>query len=191
MSLYGFAASAGPGLGPISVAWAVDALGWRIAFWEMLALSGSAALFLSVAMPEVSPTLFTIPTERKADTLQTNPETILYRRAARLRRLTGNPNLRSEGEIIQSHLHPTEVLKEALLRPITLTFKEPIILGVNLYIGLIYSTLVSRIGLQTSWLTRAVCTPSLKVSLSFSTTVTDGTWVYQPYPFWESWLAKL
>lgn len=54
MSLYGFAAAAGPGLGPIAVAWAIDANGWRWAFYEMLMLSGAAVLFLSVVMPEVS-----------------------------------------------------------------------------------------------------------------------------------------
>jgi DHA1 family multidrug resistance protein-like MFS transporter len=54
MSLYGFAAAAGPGLGPIAVAWAIDAKGWRWAFWEMLWLSGAAVIFLAVFMPEVS-----------------------------------------------------------------------------------------------------------------------------------------
>jgi hypothetical protein len=36
------------------VAWAVDANGWRWAFYEMLMLSGAAVVFLSVVMPEAS-----------------------------------------------------------------------------------------------------------------------------------------
>lgn len=141
MSLYGFAAAAGPGLGPIAVAWAIEAEGWRFAFWEMLMLSGFALVFLSCVMPEVSSGFLAfLISFLSAHRDQTNPETILHRRAARLRKLTGNNNLRSEGEILQSHLHPREVLSEALLRPIIMTFTEPIILGVNLYIGLMYAT---------------------------------------------------
>ncbi|GFZ43309.1 hypothetical protein JCM24511_01029 [Saitozyma sp. JCM 24511] len=125
MALYNLAAASAPGLGPILSGFAVDVLGWRWAFWEMLLLSAGSLIILSFTMPE------------------TSADTILCRRAARLRRLTGNPHLRSASEIAQSHLSARELLIQALIRPLYMTVTEPIIIAINIYIGLLYAVLYS------------------------------------------------
>jgi MFS family permease len=56
MALYNLAAASAPGLGPILSGFAVDVLGWRWAFWEMLLLSAGSLIILSFTMPEVSDT---------------------------------------------------------------------------------------------------------------------------------------
>jgi DHA1 family multidrug resistance protein-like MFS transporter len=123
---FAIAASAAPGLAPVIAAFAIEATGgWRIAFWEMFGISALALVFLLFALPE------------------TNSETILYRRARRLRELTGNPNIYAKTELEHQHRKPSAVLRETLLRPLVLTFTEPIIAALNLYVGLIYATIYS------------------------------------------------
>lgn len=68
-------------------------------------------------------------------TPQTYADNILYRRAQRLRKLTGNPHIRAEAELGSHELHLGQLVVEAIYRPIQMTFKEPIIIAVNLYIG--------------------------------------------------------
>jgi MFS family permease len=53
MGLYDLACAAGPTLGPIVAGFAVEANGWRWAFWEMLWITGFALLVLSFTLPEV------------------------------------------------------------------------------------------------------------------------------------------
>jgi len=72
---------------------------------------------------------------------ETNPSSILYQRARRLRRATGNKSLRSQSEIDAAHITLQDVAMIALIRPIALNFQEPIVLALNLYIGLIYALL--------------------------------------------------
>lgn len=60
---------------------------------------------------------------------------ILLRKARRLRRLTGNTNLRSQSEVDQAKNSGREFVTEALLRPFQLML-EPAVLVVNLYIAL-------------------------------------------------------
>ena len=67
---------------------------------------------------------------------------ILYRRAVRLRRLTGNPNLKTQAEIEAEHMTMREVAMMTLVRPFYLGFREPIVAFWNLYLGMIYGTLV-------------------------------------------------
>lgn len=54
LGMWGVAASGGPSLGPIVSGFAIQANGWRWAFWIMLWLAGGAALFLAFFLPEVS-----------------------------------------------------------------------------------------------------------------------------------------
>ena len=73
---------------------------------------------------------------------QTYPENILHRRADRLRRLTGNQNIRSPAEFDSpisangKSMNLGGLILEAIWRPIQMTFREPIIIAVNLYIGM-------------------------------------------------------
>lgn len=63
---------------------------------------------------------------------------LLYRRAVRLRRLTGDPRFKSEGEIEAEHMSMGEVAQMTLVRPFVLGFTEPIVACWNVYIALVY-----------------------------------------------------
>ena len=63
------------------------------------------------------------------------------RRARRLRKLTGNPTLKSEAEIQSESMTSREVAMIALVRPFTLNFTEPMVFLLNLYIALVYGLL--------------------------------------------------
>jgi MFS transporter, DHA1 family, multidrug resistance protein len=56
----------------------------------------------------------------------------------RLRRLTGNEKLKSQGEIDGEHMTSGEIAKITLVRPFLLGFVEPIVLAWNAYIALVY-----------------------------------------------------
>jgi DHA1 family multidrug resistance protein-like MFS transporter len=72
---------------------------------------------------------------------ETSASNILYQRARRLRKATGNPSIMSASEIALATMSPRDVAVDVLVRPFTLNFQEPIVLALNLYIGLIYALL--------------------------------------------------
>ena len=65
---------------------------------------------------------------------ETLGDTVLLRRAQRLRKLTGNPRLRSLSEIKQAQMSPAAVIWEALVRPLQL-LTEPAVFLLNIYLG--------------------------------------------------------
>lgn len=81
-------------------------------------ISGFSTVFLGLLLPE------------------TYADTILLKRARRLRKLTGNPNLRSPSEVEESTMSHREFLYETLVRPIVLA-TEPAVLFCNVYLGLV------------------------------------------------------
>jgi len=88
--------------------------------WSLLWASGFAAIWVTIFLPE------------------TLADTILLKRARRLRKLTGNPNLRSHSEIKQAEMTVSEMATEHLLRPFQLML-EPAVFILNTYIGLAYA----------------------------------------------------
>lgn len=110
------AAVLGPSLGPVFGAFAAQAKGWRWPIWELAWASGFAAIWLIIWLPE------------------TLPDTILLKRAQRLRKLTGNERLRSLSEIKQAELTAGDIAKEYLVRPFNLML-EPAVLFINIYVG--------------------------------------------------------
>jgi len=110
----------GPIFGPVISSFAVQANDWKWSIYELIWISGFALIFLSFLLPE------------------TDEPTILLKRAVRLRKLTGNPNHRSESEIDSASTTTSDGLYEALIRPFVLA-AEPAILFVNLYMGFVYS----------------------------------------------------
>ncbi|KAH9476585.1 Caffeine resistance protein 5 [Psilocybe cubensis] len=110
----------GPVLGPTIGGFAAQNRNWTWPLWELFYIGVFAFIVLMLWLPE------------------TNAETILLKRARRLRKLTGNPNLFSESEIKQSQMKPSDVLFEALLRPFQLMI-EPAVLYANVYLGLAYA----------------------------------------------------
>ncbi|EPQ57270.1 MFS general substrate transporter [Gloeophyllum trabeum ATCC 11539] len=123
IGIWGIAAVCGPVLGPLLGGFAADAESWRWTIWILLWLSGGALAILVFTLPE------------------TSAAHILVKRARRLRKLTGNEKLRTEGEMEQAEMSAREVAMMTLVRPFVLSVKEPIVFFLNLYIALVYGLL--------------------------------------------------
>ncbi|RVX75323.1 hypothetical protein B0A52_00676 [Exophiala mesophila] len=115
------AAFSGPALGPLLSGFSVVVKGWRWALWEVLWMSAPVFVVMFLLMPE------------------TNADNILYRRAQRLRKLTGNDKLRSQGEINQRNTTVSKMIIEQLWLPTEIAIKDPAIFFTNLYTSLIYA----------------------------------------------------
>ncbi|KAH9009940.1 putative caffeine resistance protein 5 [Lactarius deliciosus] len=123
MTVWALFATCAPSLGPLLGGFAAHFEGWRWTIWEILWLSGATLVLLLFFFPE------------------TSAANILYRRAKRLRKLTGNPSIKSASEIAAAAMTPRDVAVDILVRPFALNFQEPIVLVLNIYIGLIYALL--------------------------------------------------
>ncbi|KAK7204377.1 major facilitator superfamily protein [Myxozyma melibiosi] len=121
MSFYTIAPFAGPVVGPIIGGYLSEFVTWRWTFWLALIFAGVMAFFLVFFMPE------------------TYSKTLLEKKAARLRKETGNMDLRAAHER-QSVSH-ADLLKKSLVRPVILLFTEPIVFLIALYCSLIYAIL--------------------------------------------------
>ena len=69
---------------------------------------------------------------------ETSASNILLRRAARLRKISGNDKIRSQTEIDRQHLTTKDVAIDAVIKPFEIMFKDPAVLFTNLYTSLIY-----------------------------------------------------
>lgn len=123
LTCWAAAACVGPAMGPIISGFSVSAENWRWSLWEMLWLAGPIWLALFFLLPE------------------TYPENILLRRAARIRKLTGKQNYKSQSEM--KELRFREVAREALIRPMQLIMLDPAIAFADLYIALCYAIFYS------------------------------------------------
>ncbi|CEH13392.1 Synaptic vesicle transporter SVOP and related transporters (major facilitator superfamily) [Ceraceosorus bombacis] len=123
LGLWGLSAASGPALGPLIGGWAGQANGWRWCLWPLLWATGGVWLIMFFQLPE------------------TNHSTILSRRAARLRRVTGNQKLTSQGDLEAAGMTLGEVAQMTLVRPFILTFAEPVAFANNLFIAFIYAVL--------------------------------------------------
>jgi MFS transporter, DHA1 family, multidrug resistance protein len=108
-------------MGPIISGFSVPAKNWHWSLWEILWIAGPVFIIMMLFLPE------------------TSSSNILLRRAARLRKLTGNPNLKSQAEIDQSKLSVSAIAYESLFRPWQVMFLDPAVLFTNLYTALVYS----------------------------------------------------
>ncbi|KAH9229466.1 hypothetical protein K456DRAFT_1774204 [Colletotrichum gloeosporioides 23] len=108
-----------PAIGPLLSGFAVPVMGWRWSMWEILLLSGPTLLPM-LLLPE------------------TSGPTIIHYRAQRLRRLTGPSDLQSLEELDSRKLTASHVLKEALIKPLEITVKDPAVLFVQLYTAINY-----------------------------------------------------
>lgn len=120
ISVWAIGAVAGPVLSPVIAGWAAMNVGWRLPYWIFVAMSGLGLLI----------TIFVLP--------ETLHENILFRRAKRLRALTGDQRLASQGEINQNAMKPMDFLVEAIYMPIRISF-EPIVLYSSVLLGLVYA----------------------------------------------------
>ncbi|KAK4973691.1 hypothetical protein LTR42_005680 [Elasticomyces elasticus] len=114
------AVTLGPALAPVVAGFSVVAKSWHWFAWEMLLLSGPIWLLMLFLLPE------------------TSASNILLRRARRLRHLTGNAQLKSQSEIDQSHMSPSEVAFDALIKPWQINALDPAVLFSTIYTALVY-----------------------------------------------------
>lgn len=112
----------GPVFGPIVGGFAAPVEGWRWTIWIFTWLCALVAILLFFLLPE------------------TSAANILYRRAKRLRELTGDNRFRSQSEIDAAH-HTVKDYLLILGRAFTLTFSEPIVFFMDLYSALLYGVL--------------------------------------------------
>jgi DHA1 family multidrug resistance protein-like MFS transporter len=81
-------------------------------------ISAFSLIFLSLLLPE------------------TLESTILLKRAKRLRKLTGNQNLKSQSEINMAAISHKEIIYDSIVRPFVLA-AEPVMLFANIFLGLV------------------------------------------------------
>ncbi|BGP14694.1 hypothetical protein JCM10213_006226 [Rhodosporidiobolus nylandii] len=111
----------GPVFGPVIGGFAAEGMNWRWPFLELLWISGFAFVVLFFLLPE------------------TLEDTILLRRAQRLRKLTGNPLLKAPCELGEKDGETLAgLMSETLTRAIRLSI-EPSLLVANSYIALVYA----------------------------------------------------
>jgi len=123
MTVWAVFASLGPSLGPLLGGFSARFEGWRWTIWELMWLSGATLILLFFFFPE------------------TSASNILYRRARRLRKATGNTSIMSGPEIAAAAMSRRDLAVDLLVRPFALNFQEPIVFVLNVYIGLIYALL--------------------------------------------------
>jgi DHA1 family multidrug resistance protein-like MFS transporter len=112
----------GPVFGPIVGGFVATAKGWRWTIWIFTWLCAAVLLLFFFLLPE------------------TSASNLLYRRAKRLRRMTGDARFRSQSEIDEAH-HTMNDHLVVLARAFTLTFSEPIVFLLDLYTALLYGVL--------------------------------------------------
>ncbi|KAF4455947.1 hypothetical protein F53441_1814 [Fusarium austroafricanum] len=113
--------SCAPSFGPLLSAYAVTAKDWRWSLYESIWASVPILIALFVCMPE------------------TSGSNILLRRAQRLRNLAGSQRLMSQSEIDQAHLTVSGIAVDALIKPLEITIKDPAVMFVQIYSGILYA----------------------------------------------------
>ncbi|KAI0777953.1 major facilitator superfamily domain-containing protein [Irpex lacteus] len=107
---------------PVIGGFAVQAEGWTWTIWILCWLSGVTFVFLAFFLPE------------------TSSQSLLYRRAARLRRLTGEPRFKSMAEIEGEDMTVGEIAQMTLVSLSSLASKNHCCFW-NVYISLVYGIL--------------------------------------------------
>lgn len=120
---WSISAVCGPSMGPLIGAVLVNGShgDWVWPFRFMMIISGACFLVLGFLLPE------------------SYGKTLLRRKAQRLRALTGNENIMSEGEIENKNMTVRELAIDTLWRPFEIALTEPVVLLIDLYISLVYS----------------------------------------------------
>ncbi|KAL6236740.1 hypothetical protein BDW75DRAFT_238960 [Aspergillus navahoensis] len=124
-TLWMWACYAAPSLGPLLAGFSVPAATWRWSMYELLILSGCTFIILFFCLPE------------------TNADTLLLRRAQRLRRMTGNPHLRSESERKEDQVSLLLLMGRYLTTPFRVTVLDPSVAFMNVYTALAYGVYYS------------------------------------------------
>ncbi|TQV94381.1 hypothetical protein V2A60_002589 [Cordyceps javanica] len=119
-AIYGLGPIMGPVIGPIMGGFIAQGKGWRWTFWVLSIMSGVMSVVTFVFMRE------------------THAQTLLERKAARLRRDTGNPHLQSK---LKSPLRPSQLAVATLVRPIKMLIFSPVVLILSVYVAFVMGLL--------------------------------------------------
>ncbi|PSN64368.1 MFS general substrate transporter [Corynespora cassiicola Philippines] len=121
MAAFSAAPFIGPAVGPLVGGFLSDATGWRWLYWIQLILSFVAWVGISFTVPE------------------TYTPTLLGRRAAKMRKETGDDKYVTEEDL---DLRPLgQRLQLFLLRPFQLLFQELIVFFISVYMSVLYGLL--------------------------------------------------
>nr|GAT43112.1 benomyl methotrexate resistance protein [Mycena chlorophos] len=121
LGIWALGAVAGPITGPVIGSFAAQAKSWRWPMMELVWITSFAVVFLSLFLPE------------------TYEPTILLRRAQRLRKLTGNLELRTAGERDEGTKSVRELAYESFVRPFVLLL-DPALAFASIYLGFVFFT---------------------------------------------------
>ncbi|CAK7220599.1 hypothetical protein SBRCBS47491_004243 [Sporothrix bragantina] len=110
----------GPIIGPVAGGFLASAKGWRWVFWLIVIVSGFVSIVFFFSMRETYAPL------------------LLERKAARLRKETGNQQLRSK---LDAGLSPRDYFKRGIFRPLKMLAFSPIVLIFALYMAVVYGYL--------------------------------------------------
>ncbi len=111
----------GPCIGPIAGGYLIAAAGWRWVYWLLVILGGVIAVVAFFTLQE------------------SYPPVLLEKKAARLRKETGNQDLRSA--LCGNSKSIAETFKHAAIRPMKLLFTVPIVTFMSLYVAITYGIL--------------------------------------------------
>ncbi|KAI9663534.1 MAG: hypothetical protein M1831_002543 [Alyxoria varia] len=120
MAIWALGPLAGPVVGPVIGGFLSQAKGWRWVFWLLTIVGGTLAVTSVFLLRE------------------TYAPVILERKAARLRKETGNQNLRSK---LDEGLPPREFFRRAVVRPTKLLFLSPIVFLLTLNVSIVFGYL--------------------------------------------------
>jgi len=104
-------------IGPVAGGYLVEAAGWRWVFWLIAIVGGVVSILGVIIMRE------------------TYAPVILARKAARLRKETGNEAIRSK---LDTGLSPKELIIRSLIRPTKMLILSPIVALMSIYMALVY-----------------------------------------------------
>lgn len=108
-------------IAPIAGAYLVDEYSWRWTAWTTLILCGAVGVLCLIGLRE------------------TSHNRILMKRAARLRRESGNESLRAPNEL--ASLDWRVLLRKYCTKPMRMFLQEPILIVITVYLTLVYGSL--------------------------------------------------
>ncbi|CDK24503.1 unnamed protein product [Kuraishia capsulata CBS 1993] len=119
MAFYSIGPTFGPVFGPVVAGFIVENCGWRWIFWVLCILNGSVAITGLLFYQE------------------TYSPTLLRDKAKKLRKATGNPNLKTIYDIADGST-TTEKILVNVARPVKLLCTNPVIIGLGAFQAFVY-----------------------------------------------------
>ncbi|GAA5866346.1 hypothetical protein JCM3774_006624 [Rhodotorula dairenensis] len=121
MALFSFAAFGSTGLGPVAFGYLAQMKGFRYVSWALFAMSGAFAVCMPFVLDE------------------TRASVLLSRKAAKLRKTTGDNRYQSKDDFERASL--AEMFKTSLGRPVRMLLMEPVLLAITLWISFCWAVL--------------------------------------------------